>query len=95
MITRTLSITEVELTYAYITDDMQFQTEERKIKLDGIKTLEEAQKELSKAANNGKVKVHKVTHINKVWGISLEDFIKYGKEVKRPESQLASCMKNQ
>lgn len=92
-VTRTLSVTKVTAQVARLNADFSVSVEEKTVTLDGIKTAEAAQKELEKGSQGVRVRVTDVQTINKVWGISLEDFIKYGHEVKRPESQLAACMK--
>lgn len=87
MITRTLNSTEVTFKKATIDDDFQMKVEERTCILDGSFTVETAQATLAKKSKD-KIKVTAVKNLDKIWGITLEDFIKYGREVTRSPSQM-------
>lgn len=87
MITRTLSVTIVKGTKASLDDDFNVVTEPFELTFDGVKDEEKVQESLNAKAKGAKFKIESREIIDKVWGISLEDFIKYGTEVQRPESQ--------
>ena len=87
MITRTLNSTEVSFKKATIDDNFEMKIEEGTCILDGAYTAETAQAVLSKKSKD-KIKVTAVKSLDKIWGITLEDFIKYGHEVTRSPSQM-------
>lgn len=87
MVTRTLNSTEVYFKKATLDDNFQVKVEEGKCILDGSFTVETAQAVLSKKSKD-KIKVTAVKNLDKIWGITLEDFIKYGREVIRSPSQM-------
>lgn len=87
MITRTLSVTIVKGTRAFINDDFEVVKEPFELTYDGVKDAEVIESALCAKSKGVKYKVEERQVIDKIWGISLEDFVKYGQEVTRPESQ--------
>lgn len=82
-VTRTIFVTEVKASSIIIKDGKP-SIAECEINISG--TSEPSDKDIEKALPKGAVVISKET-TEKVFAVSFEDFIKYGKEIVRPELQ--------